>query len=455
MATKTTKQNLKQQTFKSLLIKQLFIAIALGLLIALPLISIPGYLFLNTSINHDIEQVEKISYEAINNHLSTGWQKHNIQNVYLDVRQQMPNAALFLQKAPQYLDDGDDVIDPATPTSAEFLKLIKQVEKDERTIVDTNFVTKTISAAIPIKFKTDCLVCHSVQVANGEIYPGALAGTMVLQVPMSIDSISTTSAVIFFIIFLMLFTIIAAIVTNKLVQNNLLTPLEILANRVKRLRISSHERHIDWQRTPQTLIEIDHIDESISEHINIIRNVYDKLDALVVTEHETGLFHRDRFNEVMRYEMFRAHRYQHPFSLLIIKLEQVRVLNSTAKNLEKEDPGSKYMVFGQILHNDTRETDMSFRLEEHIFAIVAPETGIEGVHKMREDIYRRLISNELPEEEGRQIAQAEYEFTIKVGTATYNSDNETNAKDMLKTAIDSMRDAKPQIGCYPPSLNNK
>jgi len=450
----TKKQtHFRQHTFKSLLIKQLFIAIALGLAISIPLVSIPGYLLLNNAISNDIENVESISYEAINTHLSTGWQKHNIANVYKDVRQQMPGAALFLQKSPDFLDDGDDIIDPSTPTNAHFLSMIKSVEKDERTIIETNLITKTISAAIPIKFKNECLVCHSQQVATGEIYAGALGGTMVLEVPMTIESISTTSVVTFFIIFLILFTVIAAIVTNRLVQNRLLSPLEELDQRVKRLRLSSHERHIDWQRTRQPMIEVDHIDESISEHIRTISGIYDKLDALVVTEHQTGLFHRDRFNEVMRYEMFRSHRYKHPFSLLVIKLEQVKILNSTAKNLEQEEPGTKFMVFGQILHNDTRETDMSFRLDEQIFAVIAPETGEAGVEKMKQDIYRRLINNELPMDEERKTAIPEYEFTIKIGLATYNGETNISSKEILKEAIKSMQASESQIGLYPPKLN--
>ena len=356
----------KQRTFKSLLLKQLVIAIALGLIITIPIISIPAYFFFNSSINDDIAKVEEISYEAINTHLATGWQKHNVDQVYRDIRQAIPDATLFLQKAPDYLDNNDDKVNPNSPMHVEFTKLIEQVETDERIVVDSNFVSKTISAAIPIKFKNECLVCHASEVASGQIYAGALGGTMVMQVPMTVESVSTTSSIIFFILFILLFTIIAAVVTNHLVQNKLLTPLENLDARVRRLRLSSHQRNIDWQRTPQDLIEIDHIDQSISHHIDIIKAVYSKLDKIMLTEHETGLFHRSSFNEVLQYELSRAQRYKGTFSLVIIKLEHVRTLNATAKNLENEKPGSKYLTFGQILNNDTRASDMSFRLEDKI-----------------------------------------------------------------------------------------
>ena len=450
------KVNFKQYTFKSVLLNQLFIAIAVAFAISLPLTGIPAYFALNHTINSDIENLEKESYDSVNEHLNTGWQPYNVDKVYQELRERIPGAALFLQKAPQFLDpEEDDVVDPSTPTTATFKRLIENVQKNERIIVETNILNSTINAAIPIKFQNQCLVCHSQEVKTGEIYAGALAGTMVLQVPMSINQVSAASIITFFAIFLLIFIVVATIITNKLVQTNLLVPLGRLNDRVRRLRLSSHEQHIDWERTPQQMIEVDQIDQSISAHIQTIHGIYDKLDALVVTEHQTGLFHKERFNEVMKYELFRSHRYQHPFSLLLIKLVNVKVLNSTAKNIEMEDPGSKYMVFGQIIHNDTRETDMAFRLEEQIFAIVAPETDEEGIQRVKEDIYHRLINSDIPDHAKNSIVRPEYEFTIQLGSVTCNgSDSEITAKELLKSAVASMRSAEEQTGRYPPLPKN-
>ena len=444
--------NFKQYTFKSVLLKQLFIAIAIAFAISVPLTGIPAYFAINHTINSDIENLEKESYHFINEHLNTGWQPYNVDKVYQELRERMPGAALFLQKAPQFIDpEEDDVIDPSTPTTATFERLIKKVQKDERLIVETNLLTSTINAAIPIKFQSQCLVCHSQEVRTGQVYAGALAGTMTLQVPMSINQISATSIITFFVVFLTIFITLATVITNRLVQSNLLVPLAGLSARVKRLRLSTHEQHIDWERTPQRMIEIDQIDESISQHIQTIHGIYDKLDALVVTEHETGLFHKERFNEVMKYEMFRSHRYQRPFSLLLIKLVNVKILNSTAKNIEMEQPGFKYLIFGQILNHDTRDTDMAFRLEERIFAIVAPETDESVIDIVKTSIYNRMIHSSVAIDLKRSIASPEYEFTIQIGHATFkNKDENSSAKELLKTAVISMREAEMQTGRYPP-----
>jgi diguanylate cyclase (GGDEF)-like protein len=253
----------------------------------------------------------------------------------------------------------------------------------------------------------------------------------------------------FFFIFLLLFIIIATLITNKLIHRNLLVPLSNLNNRVKRLKLTSHEQHIDWQREPQTMREIDQIDESISDHIHTIQGIYDKLDELTVTKHESGIFHKERYNEVIRYELFRSHRYHHPFSILLIKLDEVKVLNSTAKNIDTEDPGSKYMVFGQILHNESRETDWVFRLEEKIFAIVTPETDEAGIAILKDDIYKRLTQSPLPSDLPTTVVLPEYQFSMQLGASTFTEDNKS-AQGLMRSAIKQMQEAEPLIGRYPP-----
>ena len=442
-------QNLKQFTFSTLLLKQIFIAIGLSFAIALPLVAVPGYFVLKHNISSDIASIEDLSYQSVNEHLGTGWQPYNVDKVYQTLREKMPNAAFFLQKSPQFLGPEDDVIDPSTPTTATFKSLVQIVESTERRVVNTNVLSGTISAGLPIIFKNQCLVCHAQQVQSGEVYTGALAGTLVLQVPMSIEHISSTSILVFFFMFLVLFIIVATVITNKLVNQNLLHPLADLNKRVKRLKLSSHEQHIDWQRTPQTMLEIDQIDESISDHIQTIQSIYDKLDTLTVTEHDSGLFHNERYHEVINYELFRSRRYHHPFSLILVKLVKVKVLNATAKNIDKEDSDSKYMVFGQILHNDSRETDLAFRLEEKIFSIIAPVTDEEGAITLKNDLYERLSHSALPAGISISTALPEYQFTIQIGSATFSEEN-NSAQVLMRMAVKDMQESEMQTGTYPP-----
>jgi len=128
----------------------------------------------------------------------------------------------------------------------------------------------------------------------------------------------------------------------------------------------------------------------------------------------------------------------------------VKVLNAAAKNIETEKPGSKYMVFGQILHNDSRESDLAFRLEEQIFAIIAPETDNKGAKALEQDIYRRLTQSQIPAEiANSSVVLPEYQFTIQVGIATYDTEHK-GAKELMRHAVIDMRASKEMIGRYPP-----
>ena len=440
---------IKQLSFSSLLLKQLFIAIGLSFAIALPLVSVPAYIVLKDNIASDIESIQTLSNQAVNEHLATGWRPYNMDKVYQSLRQKMPEAVFYLQKSPPFLSAEDGVIDPSTPTMATFKKLIHQVEETERKVINTNIISGSINAGLPIFFKEQCLVCHVQQVRSGKIYSGALAGTIVLQAPMSIDQISSTTILIFFVIFLLLFITIATVITNQLVRQRLLLPLSDLNTRVKRLKLTSHEQHIDWQRTPQAMLEIDEIDESISNHIKIIQGIYDKLDALILTEHEPGILSKERYQEVIRHELFRSHRYHYPFSLILVKLLNVKVLNPTAKNIDMEDSDYKYMVFGQILHNDSRETDFAFRLEEKIFAILAPVTDRQGAMALKNNLYQRLSKSTLPESSPSLVALPEYQFTIQIGFATFSQDNKC-AQTLMQAAVKDMQQSEPLTGSYPP-----
>lgn len=439
----------KQTTFKSLLVRQQLIAVGLSLLLSIPIVLLFAYLYIVNVIDSDIELAKKVGNEAINTQLSSGWQTKNLDLITQIVTEQLPDSVVIFQKSPAYLEAGDTQIHPVSPHHALILSFIRQVEKNQQTIEHANFSKGEIYVALPIQFQKACIDCTFIPLGNNENYMGELAGTMLIQATTSIRNGYTVVVITFLVLFLGIFTAMVTYMLNLFAEDKILAPIAQLAQRVKNLKINSTERQVSWQRIPQEVIEVDQLDESITSHIDNIRTVYERLDSLMMTEVETGLYHQARFNEIMRYEVFRSYRYKHPFSLMVIKLLQVRVLNSTAKNIEEEEPGSKYLFFGNILNNGMRETDMSFRLDDQIFAVVAPETDEAGMKIVKDDIYRRLISIPLEEEAHKATALPEYEFTIQVGVSTYNCDD-TKAKQVLKSAIRSMQQSEKQIGHYPP-----
>ncbi len=153
-----------------------------------------------------------------------------------------------------------------------------------------------------------------------------------------------------------------------------------------------------------------------------------------------GLFHKSRFEEVIRYEIFRSKRYKHPFSLILIKLVEAKIFcHKGAKQLE---PRTEYLAFGKVMHKVTRETDLLFRLDEHIFAVVAPETNEKGATSIENDFFKRV---ETQLEKEQVVSTVMYEFTIQIGHASYTGEKVT-AKELVKTGLISMKAAPNYTG---------
>lgn len=439
----------KHTPFKTLFVKQMLIAIGVAFGVSFMVTSVPAYWLLQQSIKTEIEQLNRLGYTAINEHLATGWQKNNLDNVYQQLHQTLPNAGFYLQKAPAYLSSQDTPVQPTNPDTTLHHALIKAVERNPQPIVNIELLNGTVHAALPIVFSADCLVCHSKEVAQNTMTQGGLAGTLVFHAPLSINRISSTSLLAFFTLFFVLFVSMAAWVTNRLIQNQFLVPLSHLSARISRLRLSTHQQAIDWARTPQSVTEIDAIDKDITEHLQTIQGIYSKLDALVVTEHETGLFHKERFNEVLKYELFRSHRFQQAFSLMVVKLLQVKPLNGAARALQQQQPGVTYQTFGHLLQQHIRQTDLAFRLDEHLFAIIAPNTQHKGAQQWQAHFSEFALHQAASQAVKNSLSNlATFEFIFSIGIASHDetepnlADNQ-GAKALMMDALKQINHATP------------
>jgi len=422
---------MKQVSLSKLLTQQMLIAIAAGLLISLPITLIPSFFILQHNIDRKLEQVQALSYAEVNEHLATGWHKPNIELILQHLNADMPNATFYLTKAPLFLDQATSHI-AIEPTQIK--QLVTEVEQSKQPTFKTDLFNGRLYAAYPIKFKESCLACHTKAGEAGTIFPGLHAGTFAYEVPLSLAMLSSASLVIFFVLFLGSFITITFYLTNRIIQQSLLTPLQSLSNKIGAMQLDSNIQSKNWHRTPHQVLEIDQIDEKIFQHIHFIQNIYSKLDALIVTEHETGLFHRDRFNEVIQYELMRSKHYEYALSIVVIKF-----IGGQASNLEnfmklptKEQASVKVQTFSQRMNQEARTTDMTFRITDDIFVVIAPETDEEGVKTMQEDILAHLKNTANIETE-EDIYN--FDFNFKMGYATYPDDGLTSKQLMHEAAV--------------------
>jgi polar amino acid transport system substrate-binding protein len=153
-----------------------------------------------------------------------------------------------------------------------------------------------------------------------------------------------------------------------------------------------------------------------------------QLEMLAVTDKLTGLYNRSKLDEVLGSEIGRSVRYNRTFCVCIVDIDHFKSVNDTHGHQE----GDRVLVsFSQLLRAGTRKTDIVGRWGGEEFIIISPETGLDGMLTMAENI-RRLI-------EGHSFG------TAGAGTASFGvtcSCADDSPESIIKRADDALYEAK-------------
>ncbi len=112
-----------------------------------------------------------------------------------------------------------------------------------------------------------------------------------------------------------------------------------------------------------------------------------RAEALSVTDDLTQLYNSRYLNEVLRKETKRAMRSGWPLSLLFVDLDGFKAINDVHGHLL----GSRALIeASDVIRASARETDIVARFGGDEFAILLPETGVEGAHSVARRLRERL-----------------------------------------------------------------
>src|SRR4029079_10475849 len=112
-----------------------------------------------------------------------------------------------------------------------------------------------------------------------------------------------------------------------------------------------------------------------------------RAEALSVTDDLTQLYNSRYLNEVLRKETKRAMRSGWPLSLLFIDLDGFKRVNDVHGHLL----GSRALIeAADVIRSCARETDIVARFGGDEFAILLPETGLEGAKSVARRLRDRI-----------------------------------------------------------------
>ncbi|MCD6422210.1 GGDEF domain-containing protein, partial [bacterium] len=147
----------------------------------------------------------------------------------------------------------------------------------------------------------------------------------------------------------------------------------------------------------------------------------------------TGLYNRRYFYEAIQKEINRAFRYNHCVSLLIVDIDNFKVINDSYGHLAGD------MVLRQIAQLfivSLRKVDYIFRYRGEKFAILLSETTKENAFSVAERLRTAIKSNNFVVKASDKVS-----LTVSIGLASCPHDAE-DKKEIIHKADKALYQAK-------------
>jgi diguanylate cyclase (GGDEF)-like protein len=151
-----------------------------------------------------------------------------------------------------------------------------------------------------------------------------------------------------------------------------------------------------------------------------------------ITDELTQLANRRRFTETLAVEIRRAERFGDPLALILADLDDFKLINDRHGHQTGDEVLRR---FADVLRENVRDFDLPVRYGGEEFAVLLPETGVEGAERLARRLQGALLRLRLPE-----IGRDRPPVTASFGVAAFPAAR--SAEELLSAADGALYRAK-------------
>ena len=185
--------------------------------------------------------------------------------------------------------------------------------------------------------------------------------------------------------------------------------------------------------------------DDLVKRIAEIEREKEHLESLLLTDDLTNLYNKRFFSIQLEVEMDRTRRTGHPCTLMMMDLDNFKILNDTLGH----DAGDRFIFqMGELIRKSLRPTDFACRFGGDEFAVIMPASSpIDSIR----------VANRIQISMGKLVATLPAEISehlsASFGLATYEILSPISADDFFKQAdtelYNAKKEGKNRISCGP------
>lgn len=157
------------------------------------------------------------------------------------------------------------------------------------------------------------------------------------------------------------------------------------------------------------------------------------LEYQTQTDSLTGLYNRRAFEKKMTDELERANRYNHPLSLLILDIDNFKIINDTYGHNAGDAALAK---ISETLRATTRQSDFPSRYGGEEFVLILPETDHQNALQVAEKIQGEIRSTVF------SMSNGHFTLTVSIGISSTSIHHYADANQMIEDADRALYAAK-------------